>query len=124
MKRIRKRLSVQFTDEELIELATSYRQGVDDDPHCRHLNDIGFLSMNFMVVAPLAGQLSFMGLDAHHVDGRVALPDGTEAYHGWIRLPDNKVLDPCADAFNDQEGFPELPQIYLGPPSKIHADVT
>ena len=114
------RLHQKLTDADLIQAAKEYRECVIDSQHCQHLHDIGFLSMHFMICEPLAGNLSFLGCEAWFVSGKVALPDGSEGHHGWLKLPDGRVLDPLGDSFNEVEGFRKLPAIYLGKPTEIH----
>jgi hypothetical protein len=101
-----------FSDDEIIGIAREFRRGVlgDDPPDGRCA----------MVAWPLAGYLSFLGLDGVETDG-CDYPDDHPAStewvnHVWIVLKDGRILDPTADQFDIG-----LPPIYLGPPDpRIH----
>lgn len=93
-------------DAKLIKIATEFRKGILDGRPSR--------MMCFAICAPLAGLLGACGVDVEVIEG-----DLGECNHVWLRLADGRVLDPTADQFNDY-GFPEMPPVYLGPPTTIH----
>ncbi len=113
--------SKALSNSYIMEMAVSYKS-VSDDPHCQHLDDIGFLSMGFMIYEPLAGNLSYEGCECGYVEGWVKLPCRRKVLHGWLQLRDGRVLDVAGDSFNKYKEFEQLPTIYLGPPSRIHLD--
>ena len=95
-----------MTDDQLIVFAREFRDGL--------LDGRSPWMMCFAVAAPLAGLLR-----CHGIETEVVEIDLGELNHVWLRLGDGRALDPTADQFNDF-GFPEMPSVYLGPPTTIH----
>lgn len=94
-----------MTDDELIEFAAEFREGIlDGSP-----SDM----MCFAIVAPLAGLLSIYGIEADVIEGDLGVCN-----HYWLRLADGRVLDPTADQFNYCNSQ-QMPPVYLGPPTTI-----
>ena len=94
-------------DEELIEFANEFREGILDG---RPSN-----LMCAMVSWPLASLLRCTGVDCDTVESE--LP---EMNHIWIRLADGRTLDPTADQFST--AGKKYPKVYLGEPLAFHAD--
>lgn len=98
-----------MTDEELVHIATDFREGMlDGEPSAM---------MCAMVCWPLAGLLACYGVEAEAVEG-----DLGHINHIWLKLPDGRALDPTADQFNDMFPKMNLPPVYLGPPLEIHQE--
>lgn len=64
------------------------------------------------VVWPLQGYLLACGLETEVVEGRIHANEGIWN-HFWLKLPDNRILDPTADQFSTPEGE-KMPRTYLG----------
>jgi hypothetical protein len=111
------------TDKELLEAAQAYRAEMFDCPTNKELADANFLSMDYQICASLQGQLSYEGIDCALGESVVKLSAGKYGIHHFIKLKDGRVLDPCADAFNEHSGFEKMPKVYLGPPHKIHREL-
>jgi len=62
--------------------------------------------MCFAVCAPLQALLSLHGIETELVEVWFRREYG-EHNHFWLKLPDDRILDPTADQFG-------LPAIYLG----------
>lgn len=90
-----------MTDEELIEFATEFREGILDGRQSAR--------MCAMVCWPLVTLLNMHGVACEAIES--AFDDGN---HVWIKLADGRVLDPTADQFG------QLPTVYLGEPTDIH----
>jgi hypothetical protein len=116
------RFKRNVSDEELLEAATAHRDELFNSPSCKELEQANFLSMDYMISAPLEGILRFNGCDCTLGESIVKLPKGY-AIHTWIKLADGRVLDATADAFNDYPGYEKMDKIYLGPPLKIHREL-
>jgi hypothetical protein len=84
---------------ELILVAREFREGMIGKGSAE--------SMCYMICAPLAGYLHFLGEQAEVIHGSVA---GTEHY--WIRLASGLILDPTACQFTTVDR--PMPEIYLG----------
>ena len=96
-----------MTDDELIEFASEFREGIlDEGP-----SDM----MCAAVCWPLATLLSMSGVTCRAIES-----DLGELNHIWLLLDDGRALDPTIDQFNYlfNENWPE---VYLGPPTKYHA---
>ncbi len=81
-----------MTDDELIEIAKEFREGILDGES----SDL----MCAMVSYPLAGLLHFYGVECECEFGEMS-----DRNHVWIRLSDGRVLDPTADQFT---GYPAV----------------
>lgn len=98
-----------MTDEDLLQIATGFRQGMLGD----HSSEMTCA----MVSWPLAGLLhSLYGVDCECVES-----DLGHCNHVWIRLADGRALDPTADQFNHFSDC-DFPPVYLGRPAIIHED--
>lgn len=98
-----------MTDEELLEVARDFRSGFDEDPMFG-----GLVGMCYAISAPLAGLLSFYGVECDLVKSDHSdLEDSQWWEHHWIRLKDGRALDPTFDQFG---GDP----VYLGEPTRFH----
>lgn len=99
----------KISDEELLGIATDFRAGI--------LADAPPDMCCAMVSWPLAGYLSYIGVETETVES-----DLGHMNHVWLRLPDGRALDATASQFNRL--FPDLnlPEVYLGPPLAIHGD--
>lgn len=62
-----------------------------------------------MVSSPLSSYLQFMGIENKLVEGEVETPNELWG-HYWIKLPDNRIIDPTAGQFKSLN----LPSVYLG----------
>jgi hypothetical protein len=87
-----------MTDEEIIEIAASFRDGL--------LDGKGSTLMCAAVSWPLASLLRSI----YKVGCDTVESDLGEINHIWIRLDDGRALDATADQFGD------YPPVYLGPP--------
>jgi len=97
-----------MTDDDLIECATGFREGL--------LGGRESEMMCAAVCGPLAGFLRFSGVDCETEDREISDED-YPANHVWLRLADGRVLDPTADQFPSLG----LPAVYLGKPiAPIH----
>ncbi len=103
---------MSLSDSEIVECAREFRRGLigeqSPDGRCA------------MIAWPLAGYLSFLGVDGVATQSCVYPDDHPASWdwanHVWIVLQDGRVLDPTADQFDIG-----LPDIYLGPPDpRIH----
>lgn len=97
-----------MTDDEIIEVATEFREGI-----------LGGDSSAWMCAAvswPLQSYLSvFHGIKSEAVES-----DLGDLNHVWLRLEDGRALDPTADQFNALFPAMNLPPVYLGPRLSIH----
>jgi hypothetical protein len=93
-------------DKEIIEFATSFREGILDGRPSE--------MMCFMVCAPMESLLNMYGVKCEMVNG-----EDDERNHYWLKLADGRVLDPTADQFNGSQ-HRNLPSVYLGPLTAIH----
>lgn len=98
-----------MTDEDLIEVATSFRMGM--------IGERSSEGRCLMVSAPLAGLLGGVyGVPCEVVESDHSDKDTTCYEHFWIRLADGRVLDPTFDQFCSEEPVP----VYLGAPTEFH----
>jgi hypothetical protein len=95
-----------MTDQELIDCATEFRLGM--------INGEPPMMKCFMVCAPLAGLLSFLGVEVRLIESDLGWTN-----HCWLQLADGRALDPTADQFNYLDNA-KLPPVYLGPPLEYH----
>lgn len=91
-----------MTDAELLEFAREFRIGILGGRPSR--------GMCFMVCAPLVTLLQMHGVDCEMIE-----TFNGYCNHVWIRLADDRALDPTADQFNELFAV-GLPEVYLGPP--------
>lgn len=97
---------MQWTDEQIIEYATAFRDGMLEDQ---------LPTMKcFMVCAPLVTILNMSGIKCEAIESDLGWCN-----HIWLRLSDGRVLDPTADQFNYLDGA-KFPKVYLGPTTKYH----
>lgn len=92
-----------MTDEELIEEAREFREGI--------LGGLDSAGMCYAVCWPLAAYLRV----AHGINCEQVEVDWGDGNHVYLELPDGRVLDPTYDQF-DENG----PAVYLGEPLMIH----
>lgn len=92
-------------DEELIEFADEFREGV--------LEKGSPDSMCFAITAPLEGSLEFSGVDGQFVEGTIELPGGSTTNHFWLELGDGGTAGATADQFNAVLRR-NMPAVYLG----------
>ena len=97
-----------WTDEQIIEFAEEFRHGILDGGNPQ--------MMCAMVCLPLAGLLSFYGIECEIVE-----VDLGDCNHVFLRLRDGRVLDPTADQFTDRGCT--WPPVYLGPPTELHRNL-
>jgi hypothetical protein len=97
-----------MADDELIEFATSFRDGILDGYPSRW--------MCAAISWPLASLLRVHGVDCETVE-----TDLGDCNHIWIRLADGRALDPTADQFNFFRR--QYPPVYLGLPTEIHGGI-
>lgn len=88
-----------MTDQELIDLTREFVDG---------LGVVDPARMCSVVCAPLAGFLSFSGVDARIEWVEVELGRDDFEDHCVISLADGRILDPTAGQ------YPDMPPIYLG----------
>ena len=88
-------MGVELTDDELIEIARDFRDGLLDG----RPPDL----MCMVVSAPLQGFLSAV----YGVETTLEKLDFENGDHVWLRLPDGRILDATADQFG-------LEPVYLG----------
>lgn len=87
-----------MTDNELIEFATEFRDGIlDGDPST---------AMCFAVSAPLQSLLKMFGVETELIEFEVDTPKGL-TNHFCLQLSDGRILDATADQFGH-------PAAYLG----------
>lgn len=91
-----------FSDTDLLAIAIDFRDAIVGTG--ASTNRCG------MVCYPLAGYLSFLGLDTTTVETWIGHQN-----HVWLLLPDGRVLDPTADQFDAT-----LPPVYLGAKLAMH----
>lgn len=103
-----------MVDDQIVKFAKSFRNGVIGRKSSRN--------MCYMVCLPLTTLLCLNGVACKLVEGEVETISLC-CNHFWIELADGRILDPTADQFNKYSEFPELPKVYLGPPSVIHLGV-
>lgn len=105
-----------MTDEEIIEAAEGFREGIlEDNPFGENGSSH---RMCGAIAWPLAGYLrAICEIDCAEAKSLVSTPEG-DWEHIWIRLSDGRVLDPTADQFNHLGR--EYPAVYLGPPTELH----
>ena len=92
-----------MTDAELVKFATEFRKGV-----------LGRSSSALMCAAVCMPLVTL--LDIHGVKAELMESETETCNHVWLRLADGRVLDPTSDQFG------ELPPVYLGPPTALHAN--
>lgn len=85
-----------MTDKQLIRVARDFRDGILGG-RSSHL-------MCFAIAAPLQGFLSAV----YGVESTLEEIDFGDMNHVWLRLSDNRILDPTADQFSG------MPPVYLG----------
>ncbi len=91
---------------EIIEIATDFREGM--------LEGKSSTSMCWILSHPLAGFLSFCGIDCGSVvDGNVK-QGPLSLHHCWIDMRNGIILDPTADQFVSPETNEPMPPVYLG----------
>lgn len=98
-----------MTDQELIEFASEFRQGI-----------LGDRPSNFMCAAiswPLSTLLGMSGVQCECVE-----VDLGDCNHVWIKLADGRALDATADQFNWFSD--KYPRVYLGERNELHFDCT
>lgn len=98
-----------MSDDELIEFATEFREGI--------LDGRPSVWMCAAVCWPLSTLLSMHGVPNEAIES-----DLGEMNHIWLRLSDGRALDPTADQFNGLFPDMRLPPVYLGRPISIHGE--
>ena len=101
-----------MSDADLIAAALQMRNSVLD-AFATDGDSTGFC---FMVSAPLAGWLSYSGIDCCE-----KTVDFGFANHCFVELPDGRILDATADQFNHLLRKNKLPAIYLGKIPSIYS---
>lgn len=96
-----------MSDEELIEFATDFRDGI-----------LGGRPSNWMCAAVCWPLSTLLGM--HGVKNKSVESDLGHMNHVWLKLADGRALDPTADQFNGLFPAMNLPPVYLGPPLEIH----
>lgn len=92
----------QLTDEQIIEFATEFRDGIlDGRPSA---------GMCAAICWPLVPLLNMSGIECDAVESRFK-----SFNHIWIRLPGGRALDPTCDQFNEWHET-NRPAVYLGEP--------
>ncbi len=90
-----------MTDDEIIEFAKSFREGM--------LEDRSSTMMCAAICWPLETLLNLQGLKCRSVTTHETESPLGITNHVWILLEDGRALDPTADQFGE-----EYPDIYLG----------
>jgi hypothetical protein len=95
------------TDEDLIEIASSFRDGILGGAQSR------------MMCAAVSWPLASLLRAIYNVPCECVESDLGDCNHIWIKLEDGRALDATADQFN-YPAFKQYPPVYLGPRTELH----
>lgn len=96
-----------LTDAELLELATDFRKGILDGKPS--------INCGFIICAPLAGYLNFIGMPVKIIEQSFGW-----RRHCWLEMADGRILDPTADQFRYR--LISLPPVYIGQLPEIYKE--
>lgn len=94
----------KLTDKQLIKICSQFRTGV--------IGRGASKNKCFMVSAPLHAYLKWLKVECALVEGFVTIGEMI-TNHYWLSLPDDRIIDPTADQFNEIKGK-NMPKVYLG----------
>lgn len=90
-------------DSELLKTVKSFTKGL--------LYSADSAYMCYAICLPLQAYLSIFKIETELIEGEIQCPDGLYQ-HYWLKLDDDRILDPTADQFNEKLNI-SLPAVYL-----------
>ena len=93
-----------MTDKNILKITRQFAKGIigNNKPDM----------MCFAITFPLQSYLSLCGLNTQLIEGKIHF-EKVICNHYWLKLSDNRILDPTASQFNKPDGT-KMPTIYLG----------